>query len=184
MKSIISKLSMLAVLMGLSATSNAAAVVSATGGTVNFQGSVVETSCAVDTGSETQTIDLKVVDLRDIKTPGQKSPAVPFQLKLIDCDPKIAATATFGFTGEADKTDTTALKNTDTSAEAAANVGVQMSTSGSTVVPIDGSFDASSMLTLTVGDNTADFNAYMISTAAGATAGSVHSTVDFLVQYQ
>lgn len=184
MNNVIFKLSIVAVMLGLTATANAEVTTVGSGGTINFEGSLVQTACTVDNSSKTQTVDLKSVDTAAMVDLGAKSPAIPFTLKLTGCDITVQQTATFGFTGDAALNSTTALKNLDIGGTAATNVGVQIENSAGGIVPIDGSYDAGSELSLTSGDNnTANFTAYMISTAPVATAGSLHSTVNFLVQY-
>lgn len=177
------KMTTLAVLLGASYITHAATV-TGTGGTVNFSGSVTETACAVDVKSTNQDIDLGQVRLTDMATAGAMSPKTSFHVQLDDCDPLVSAAASFGFLGQADTDDTTSLANLDSGAGAAAKVGVQLTDTSGAIVPLDGTYDATSKIALVDGTNTADFAAYMIATATGATAGSVHSTVDFTVQYE
>lgn len=177
------KMSALAILLGTSYFSNAATV-TGTGGTVNFTGSVTETACSVDVNSTNQDIDLGQVRLTDMATAGAMSPKTSFHVQLDDCDPAVSTAASFGFLGQADSDDTTSLANLDSGAGAAAKVGVQLTDTAGSIVPLDGTYDATSKITLVDGTNTADFAAYMIATATGATAGSVHSTVNFTVQYE
>lgn len=154
------------------------------GGTINFDGNVVETACAVDTKSQNQNISLGEARRADMAEKGDVSTKTSFSIVLAECDPTIQETASFGFTGQVDSDDPQSLINLDTGTDAASKVGVQLMDTTGAVVPLDGTYSEGTKITLNEGENTAHFSAYMIATALGAKAGSVHSTVDFKVQYE
>lgn len=53
-------------------------------GRVNMQGAVIETACAIDTGSRDQTIDISVLPLSQILRDGQGL-IRPFSIRLVNC---------------------------------------------------------------------------------------------------
>ncbi len=66
--------------------------VSVSGGTIHFEGKLINAACAVSTKSADQTVTLgqyRTASFTAIDTTAQ----VPFSIVLNDCDPKVAATA-------------------------------------------------------------------------------------------
>lgn len=150
-------------------------------GTITFDGEVIDAACTISTSSQAQSIDLGKVDSSILSAASDKSAEVPFSIALDNCNPAVATTATVGFTGTTDTTVPTALANLET--DGAKHVAVQIS-AGGTIIPVDGTFSTNAQHTLSDGSNSIDFSAYMIATDAAATAGAVHSTVDFSIQYE
>ncbi|MDK9605796.1 fimbrial protein [Lelliottia wanjuensis] len=179
------KTSVMAAIFGMSAMAHAETTpVEVDGSTINFSGQVVNTACALDVGSSNQNIDLGQVKSDSLATAGLTSTPVNVQIKLDDCATDTFKTASFAFTGQVDVNNPAALANADAGTSAAANVGVQMKNNTGTVVPFDGSYDTGSKLTLVDGTNYANYTAYMIATADGATPGSVASSVSFKIKYE
>lgn len=152
-------------------------------GTVDFEGTVVNTPCTLNGDNTAQTVQLGEVTQSQMQDTGSKSASTPFSIQLEQCDSTVAQTASFAFTGQADANDATSLSNEDSGNDAATNVAVQVTDASNTVIPIDGTDDTGAALTLKDGTNIANFNAYMISAAGSATAGKVHSTMTFVVTY-
>jgi major type 1 subunit fimbrin (pilin) len=159
--------------------------VTVNGGTIQFNGQVVDAACIVSYDTLNQTVHLGQVKLGDMSGgAGKKSTAVPFQIQLDECDPTVQAAATFSFTGTADGSSTDKLLN-DATGQAASGIAVQMTNGAdNSVVPVDGSSDDASKITLNNGSNIANFNAYMISTSDTPAAGDVHATANFSVYYE
>lgn len=155
------------------------------GGTIQFNGQVVDAACVISYDTLNQTVPLGQVKLDEMSGgAGKKSPAVPFQIRLEECDPTVQTTATFSFTGTAAGNSTDQLLN-DASGQMASGIAVQMANgSDNSIVPIDGTSDDISKITLNDGANIANFNAYMISTNDAPTAGDVHATANFSVYYE
>ncbi|EMY7928800.1 fimbrial protein [Klebsiella aerogenes] len=170
-------------MLAVSAFAHADTTTSSTG-TIEFNGSVVDTACAIDADSIDQTVALGEVRSASIATAGAASTHVPFSIQLDDCDSTEATTASFAFTGQTAGSDDTVLENLYSGSDGATGVGVQLVDASGATVPVDGSTSSTSALTVQDGTNIANFDAYMIATADGATAGSVHSTVTFQVTYQ
>lgn len=156
------------------------------GGTINFIGQVVNAPCVVSTRTSHQLVDLGQVKASELSTKGAVSGPKNVNIELQDCDPEVATTATFIFTGQEDTDagDINTLANTFGSSGAATGIGIQMKDTTGTVVPIDGSEATGSLLNLIQGENNANFSAYMIATKDAATAGGVAGVVDFRIKYQ
>lgn len=152
------------------------------GGTIHFQGEVVNAACAVDTGSTDQTVQLGQVRTAALSAAGQTSSPVGFNIQLDDCDTKVSNQASVAFTGVTDPTNTEALALESSAAGAATNVGVQVLDRVGTPLTFDGA-TFSEPLTLNDGTNTLPFQARYIATGV-ATAGTANANANFKVQYQ
>lgn len=53
-------------------------------GKVSMYGEIVDTACAIETGSRDQTIDMGVIPISVLKQSG-KAPSKPFNIQLVDC---------------------------------------------------------------------------------------------------
>ncbi|MBC3216009.1 type 1 fimbrial protein, partial [Serratia fonticola] len=53
-------------------------------GTIAMEGAIVETACAIDVGSQDQTVDMGVVPLGQIVRDGRGNTR-PFTIQLVDC---------------------------------------------------------------------------------------------------
>ncbi|TNV17212.1 fimbrial protein [Buttiauxella sp. B2] len=157
-----------------------AAPVTVSGGTINFEGQVVDAACSVATQSDNQTITLDQVKTSKLATPGQAAGQQhPFSISLEDCDTSVSANAGVTFNGQADAVTATALANT-AGAGAATNVALQLYGPDGQELSLG---TASSTVTLTDGENVIPFSVDYIATGAAATAGYVSSTATFNVNY-
>nr|VUD26840.1 major type 1 subunit fimbrin (pilin) [Salmonella sp. NCTC 7297] len=66
------------------------APVSVSGGTIHFEGKLVNAACAVSTKSADQTVTLGQYRTASFKAVGDTTAQVPFTIILNDCDPKVA----------------------------------------------------------------------------------------------
>ncbi|TBM21018.1 fimbrial protein [Hafnia paralvei] len=178
---IASSLTAIALLLSVSSAFAETTPVSVAGGTINFKGKVVNAACAVD-GSGDQDVSLGQVKQTDLAATGDTSAPVEFSIKLVDCDSSVMKSASFGFSGVTDSADPTALANI-TGPGAATYVGVILKDATGATVPLDGTFDAGSKITLQDGENSAAFTAAMIASGK-ATPGDVTATVNFNIQYE
>lgn len=114
---------------------------------------------------------------------GARATSVPFQIKLVDCDPNVSTNASIAFAGRAIATDNTLLAVSGASANdpAATNVGIEISGSDSKAIPLTGA-DFSPTKALNPGTNTIDFSATYVATGV-ATAGVANAEATFVVQY-
>lgn len=152
------------------------------GGTIHFQGEVVNAACAVDTASADQTVQLGQVRTAALSAAGMTSSPVGFNIQLDDCDSKVSTSASVAFTGVTDPTNTEALALESSAAGSASNVGVQVLDRAGTALTFDGAtFGAP--VTLNNGTSTLPFQARYIATGE-ATAGTANANANFKVQYQ
>lgn len=101
--------------------------VSVSGGTIHFEGKLVNAACAVSTKSADQTVTLGQYRTASFTAIGDTTAQVPFSIVLNDCDPKVAATAAVAFSGQADNTNTNllAVSSADNSTTAT-GVGIEI----------------------------------------------------------
>lgn len=154
-----------------------------TGGTVHFEGTVVNAACAVDAGSVDQTVQMGQVKSSTLATAGTTSTKVPFSIQLDDCDLSVSTLASIGYTGTSINATNPNVLALDTSAAGAANnVGIQILDRTGTPLPFDGT-TYSATTTLSTGTNVIPFEARYYSLGS-ATAGSANGQATFKVQYQ
>lgn len=157
-----------------------------TGGTIHFKGSLVDAPCAVSTDSDGQTVNLGQYTLSHFSKKGTTGSLKPFNIKLEDCDIKVASTAAVAFAGRQDATDANllAIDNglSGDNAATASGVGIQIVDEKSKVVPVDGA-TFSSPHTLMNGENVLTFAAQYVSTADTVTAGDANADATFIMQY-
>ncbi|WP_032695642.1 type 1 fimbrial major subunit FimA [Raoultella planticola] len=164
----------------------AGAVTTVTGGTVHFRGSLVDAACAVSADSADQTVTLGQYTLHHFKNVGDSSSAIPFKIKLEDCDTTIASTAAVAFSGQRDATQTNLLaidSSENGNTATASGVGIQILDEASQKVNPDGS-TFSTAHTLVDGENVLNFSAQYVSTVAAPTAGQANADAVFIMQYQ
>ncbi|MBF7979194.1 MULTISPECIES: fimbrial protein [Rahnella] len=173
------------------AETDAPVTASSTGGVINFEGSVVNTPCIIQSDSKSQTVLLGDVTAKALKTSGAKGPSKGFNIQLVDCDltgvtaagaaAANYSTATVKFTGTTVSGNTKALA-LGAADNSATNVGVEIAQNG-TALALDGSADAAAQ-TLNANGSTIPFTANLVSTAANPTAGAANAMVNFTVTYK
>ncbi|MFG1173974.1 type 1 fimbrial major subunit FimA [Erwiniaceae bacterium CAU 1747] len=177
------------VLSALSLAMSSAHAVTVNGGTVHFEGEIVNAACAVDAGSVNQTVQLGQVKSSTLAAEGDTSNAVGFNIQLNDCDITVSKTAAISFSGVAatktangsTTTYPTVLALQGSAAGSASNVGVQILDSAGTALGLDGA-TFSTAKTLINGTNVLPFQARYYATDA-ATAGTANADATFQVQY-
>lgn len=165
---------------------HAADVITVTGGTVHFRGSLVAAPCSVNANSADQVVTLGEYTLHQFKAKGDKTSLLPFKIILEDCDTSIAQTAAVAFSGQQDSADngllaidSSSMGNTTT----ASGVGIQILDETSTAVKPDGT-QFSSAHKLIDGQNTLNFSARYVSTVDKPTAGQANADATFIMKYE
>ncbi|MBB1199527.1 long polar fimbrial protein LpfA [Enterobacteriaceae bacterium 89] len=177
MKKII--LSTLVVPFALSAFSALAA--GGSDGTIQFNGSIVDTPCVVATESQNQSVELGTVKSSTFAAAGDKSVEKPFQIKLEECDLSSGKTkVSVAFNGLSDDTDTTLLSVAN-GAGSAEGVGIGIFDTDNQQIDLN---KASTATNLQEGETILNYAARYVSTAAKVTAGSANSEVDFSLTYE
>jgi len=157
-----------------------AATVTTAGGTINFEGQVVDGACAVSADSLNQTVTLDQVRAAKLATAGQAAgQQQSFNIKLEDCDTTAFTNVAVTFKGQSDTTTTGALANT-AGAGAATNVALQLYGNDGQPLPLG---TASATTTLNTGENILPFSVDYVATAGAATAGNVASVATFTTTY-
>jgi major type 1 subunit fimbrin (pilin) len=168
----------------LSAGTMASAAI-VTGGTVHFTGQIVNAACAVSADSANQTVNMGQYRTAHFTSVGTRSNAVPFTIKLEDCDTSVSTQASTAFSGSANATDPTVLTVSNTSGGAsgtASGVGIEISDRIDQVLKPDGA-NFSNAQTLIDGANVLAFNARYKSVAAVVTPGQANADATFTMQY-
>lgn len=154
------------------------------GGTVHFTGELVNAACAVSSDSENQTVELGQYRTSRLAVAGDKTTPVPFQIKLVDCDPAVQATAAVAFYGQTVSQNANLLSVSagGTNATAAKNVGIEVSDDASNILGFSGA-DFSTTKKLNEGTNVLNFTARYVATGA-STPGIANADSTFVVKYE
>ncbi|EPO1788798.1 fimbrial protein [Cronobacter turicensis] len=167
--------------LALAATSVMSAYASATAGTVNFTGSVLDSACTVDVASQNQTVALGSYNKSEFTAAGDKTAAKKFSIVLKDC-PAAVTSARVRFDGKPESTNTSLLAIDSSVSGAATGVAINLMTADKANLPLHGDNSYSYTLSSTQA-NTLDFFAQYQSTAAAVTAGPANSVANFSVVY-
>lgn len=153
------------------------------GGTVHFNGELVNAACAVSVESADQTVNLGQYRTATFQQVGAYSARIPFTIELTDCDTTVSQNASAAFYGQMDQTDPTLLAVASaTNATTATGVGIEIRDSADQVLTPDGT-NFSTPQQLIDGNNTLAFSASYKSTAATTTAGQANADATFVMQY-
>ncbi|MBH2031442.1 MAG: fimbrial protein [Pseudomonadales bacterium] len=171
-----SKFAMMALLVG----SAFASVANAADGTINFTGNITDQACTVDPASANKTVKLGSVRAGVFGAAGTTAAPTRFSIMLTSC-PAGVTSASMKFDGptSADNSNLVALTGGTGAAEGVA-VGIY-EVDSATLIPVG---SASKTQTLVSGaNNTFDFIAKYVSTAATVKTGVANATSNFTVTY-
>ena len=176
--------SVIASLMFVAGAAVAADPVSVSGGTVHFEGELVNAACAVSTQSSDQVVTLGQYRTASFTAVGDTTAQIPFSIVLNDCDPKVAATAAVAFSGQSDITNNNLLAVTSAdNGTTASGVGIEILDNTSTALKPDGA-TFSTAQALVEGTNTLRFSARYKATATSATPGQANADATFIMKYE
>ncbi|VEC17987.1 fimbrial-like protein [Citrobacter portucalensis] len=176
--------SVIASLMLVAGAAVAADPVSVSGGTVHFEGELVNAACAVSTQSSDQVVTLGQYRTASFTAVGDTTAQIPFSIVLNDCDPKVAATAAVAFSGQSDITNNNLLAVTSAdNGTTASGVGIEILDNTSTALKPDGA-TFSTAQALVEGTNTLRFAARYKATATSATPGQANADATFIMKYE
>lgn len=150
-------------------------------GQVNFVGEIIDTACTVtNTPANPLTVNLGKVSKTAFSGAGDTAALTKFNIALTAC-PATVTQATVKFDGVADANNSDALQLTQTGTPAT-GVAVQLADDTGATVPL---FTASKSYPLVTGDNTLEFQARYIATAAQAAInpGPANATTQFTIIY-
>lgn len=171
--------------LALLSAGTAASAAIVTGGTVHFTGQIVNAACAVSADSVDQTVKMGQFRTANFSSVGTRSNAVPFTIKLEDCDTSVSTTAATSFYGSLDQNDPTVLTVSNIAGGAAgtaSGVGIEISDHTGKVLKPDGS-EFSTAQELVDGSNVLSFTARYKSTQASVTPGQADADATFKMQY-
>ena len=176
--------SVFASMMLMAGAAVAADPVSVSGGTVHFEGELVNAACAVSTQSADQVVTLGQYRTASFTAVGDTTAQIPFSIVLNDCDPKVAATAAVAFSGQTDLTNNNllAVSSSDNSTTAG-GVGIEILDNTSTALKPDGA-TFSTAQALVEGTNTLRFSARYKATADSTTPGQANADATFIMKYE
>lgn len=152
---------------------------------LKFTGTIVASSCNVDTTSTNQDVTIGQFSPSDFPTVGTTTAAAKFNIKLKDCSAGITGSKVL-FSGTSDSSDPTllALSNTGkgTEGKMATGIGVQILDANQKAISINNS--DSDVYPLIEGTNTLDFYLRYKSTKPDVTAGDATAVMYFDMKYQ
>lgn len=193
MKACINNKTLLA--LGVAALLPMGSVMAATtsGGTVNFNGSVVTSACAIGANSANINVDMGQVRTATLALAGSEaSTAKAFTITLEDCEiadtsasteenPISATAVAVTFSGTPDVTDTDSLAvGSNGSSSSAQNVAIRLYDEQGNVVRLG---EPVAAVQLRTGTNTLNFSAKYYSPEGGATAGDASAVATYTVTY-
>lgn len=169
-----------ALLSSLSFSTQAATTVE--GGTIKFKGTVVNAACAVDAGDTNKEVNMGQVRLAEFGdkagTPAQARYDV--NIKLLDCDTTVSATAAVTFKGTGAGGAYSNVLKAGIGGDSATGIGIQLFDTTGDPLALGA---ASKPTNLTNGTNTLHYQAGYISTADAPTAGNADAIATFTVTY-
>jgi len=175
------KIGLLTIALVISTTPFAATV---NGGTVHFVGELVNAACAVSTDTANQIVDLGQHRTANLAAAGAKSTAIPFNIKLVDCDASQVTTGvSFAFNGQTVTANNKllAVNSGGGNEPAAKNVGIEIADGASTILAVDGT-GFSTETPIIDGTNTFPFSARYVATGV-STPGKANADATFVINY-
>ncbi|MGP6457477.1 fimbrial protein [Enterobacter ludwigii] len=144
-------------------------------GVVTFTGSVIDAPCSIAAGDEDQTISLGQVSSSAVANGGTSTP-VPFYIHLENCSVDTANTVTTTFSGASSSVDGAVLGVTGN----ATDVGIVMTDGDSNTITLG---EATTGQTISNGDNTLSYSAYIIGGEA-PTEGDFTGVTNWTLAYE
>lgn len=148
---------------------------------VQINARVTGNTCTVETNSENITVKLGDIATKDFTSTAigqQRTPVIPFNIKLVDCQPEASAVKV-SFNGTGDLSDNTLLAINDNGAK---GVAISIMDKNRTSIAVN---DKSQSYPLSPNqDNTLQFYARYVATQVPVSAGQANATTTFLLEYQ
>lgn len=168
------------IVIAMLAASAFSSLAHAADGTINFTGKIIDTACTITPATANQTVALGSVNKTDFTGAGSTAAPTRFSIVLTSC-PASVTTATVKFDGPTDTNNSNVLAITGgTGAASGVGVGIYEQ-NATTLIPVT---TASASKTLsTTADNTFNFVAKYIQTAATVGTGDANAVSDFTIAY-
>lgn len=158
--------------------------ITVSGGTVQFQGSIVNAPCTIDNDSAHRVVDLGQYRVDSFSGTGSTSSAVPFYINLIGCSAETYSTAAITFNGITADGNNKALSLAARQAgdTTAGGVGIQV-LQDNKVLALDGTTPSAPKPFDETGVRLG-FQAQYIALNQTVTPGSANAVADFTITYQ
>ncbi len=158
-----------------------AASASADTGNISFQGEITTSPCSIGGGQQgaDMVVSMGTISTNNFSAVGDRSPAVPFTIALLNCDIATQQTASIAFRPGAGSVISSRLLGLE-SAAGAQGVAIALVDGSNNDVIVGG---AATSYTLVSGNNNFNFKAYYEATAATVTAGPANARAVFEVTY-
>ncbi|OAT34741.1 fimbrial protein [Proteus myxofaciens] len=151
--------------------------------TINIKGNVKDNTCAVAPGSQNQVVDLLVNAVRQLHSPGEVTPFVPFNIELTPCGTAVTAVKV-GFVGIAD-TNNKSLLALESGSANASGVGIQILDSHKIPLPLNSDSNNIMWTSLVAGQsNTLRFYARLMASKLPIVPGHIRATATFTLEFQ
>jgi type 1 fimbria pilin len=193
MKAYVNHKTLLALAIAALLPAGSALAAGTSGGTVNFNGSVVASACAIGANSANIDVDMGEVRTATLAAAGSEaSTAKAFSITLEDCEiadtsgsteenPIAATTVAVTFTGTPDNADADSLAvGSNGSSSSAQNVAIRLYDEQGNVVRLG---EAAAPVALRTGSNTLNFSAKYYSPEGNATPGDASAVATYTVTY-
>jgi major type 1 subunit fimbrin (pilin) len=166
-------------LLALTLFTGVISVANAADGTINFEGSVLETACTATASSS--TVQMGAISKAALANVGETSLGKPVSITLSSC-PTAAAKATITFSGNADTDDSRLFKTVAGTGTAATGIGLALYDADGTTLIAPNAISAEKTLSATT-DTVYNFTAKYMATKAAVTGGDANASTSFTVNY-
>ncbi|MEH0885557.1 fimbrial protein [Enterobacter sp. UNJFSC 003] len=153
----------------------------AAAGTVNFNGNILDSACDVDVASQNQVVVLGDFYKTAFPATGARAAAKQFNIVLKNC-PVTVTNTKVRFDGTPDGMNASLLAIDTSVTGAATGVAINLMSADKADLPLHGGNGYTYFLSSTA-DNTLNFYAQYVSTAAAVTAGPANAVANFSVVY-
>jgi len=150
-------------------------------GTVNFNGNILDSACDVDVASQNQVVVLGDFYKTEFPGTGVRTAAKQFNIVLKNC-PVTVTNAKVRFDGTPDLMNASLIAVDTSVTGAATGVAINLMSADKADLPLHGDNGYTYPLSSTA-DNTLNYYAQYISTAASVTAGPANAVANFSVVY-
>lgn len=182
MKSLLNHKSLLALTITAMLSAGSALASTTSGGTVNFNGKLVTSACAISANSANIDVDMGEVRTAALVAAGSEtSSAKAFSITLEDCDISASNTVAVTFSGTPDTSDADSLAaGSNGGSGSAQNVAIRLYDELGNLVRLG---DPAAAVSLRNGANTLNFSAKYYSPLGNATAGDASAVATYTVTY-
>ncbi|TFZ51995.1 type 1 fimbrial protein [Serratia proteamaculans] len=166
-------------LIALALFSGVISAANAADGTINFEGSVLETACTATASSS--TVQMGAISKVALGNVGATSLGKPVVVTLSSC-PAAATTATITFAGNPDADNNQLFKIVGGSGTAATGIGLALYDADGKTLISPNAISAAKTLSATT-DTVYNFTAKYMATQAAVTGGDANASTSFTVNY-